>query len=167
MDSPRTEEIAEAPENAGPMSGRELLGASRQADETSGLARVVEDSAERLFETEPGRLDIDEEKTKSSLAELLVASVAASDTRPHGKLLIDDLSNTLDTSVSPGTLYPELHGLSDDGILTQHELVHTKVYGIDDRAAARERLLRGARTHLLLAQVLYSAVDSLEDRSRR
>lgn len=164
MNSPRAKDIAESSKSVEPVF-EELLSTEQQDGDASAFARVVEDSAERLFGAEPDALDIDDEKTKSSLAELLIASVAVTETRPHGKLLIEELSDTLDTSVSPGTLYPELHGLSDDGILTQHELVHTKVYSIDDSATARERLLRGAQTHLLLGQVLYSAVERLEDQS--
>lgn len=92
---------------------------------------------------------------------MLVALVVMADTDPHGKKLIDELSGALDTGVSPGTIYPGLHRLHDNGVLKQHELVQTKVYSVADQQAARDQLVRGAQTHLLLGRMLHSAAAEL------
>lgn len=102
-----------------------------------------------------------EELVKNSLDELLIVLVALRDGGTHGKGLMEDLSSLFDARLSPGTVYPRLHELEDDGILEMHELVRTKEYRIDDPEAARERIEAAMCQHLALGFVFYSALDEL------
>ncbi|ERH09237.1 MAG: hypothetical protein J07HX64_00990 [halophilic archaeon J07HX64] len=75
---------------------------------------------------------------------------------------MEKLSTSLDTSVSPGTLYPELHELHEEGVLEQQELVRTKVYDIGDSQVAREQLVESAQAHFMIGQILRDALRQLD-----
>lgn len=99
---------------------------------------------------------------KDSLQELLLALILISEEDTHGKGLMQNLSNSLNTNVSPGTMYPELHRLHEDGVLEQYDLVQTKAYHINDSQAARERLITSSQAHFLIGQILRNAVEQLD-----
>lgn len=103
----------------------------------------------------------DEETVKSDLDELLITLVGMRDSETHGKGLIEDISTLFDATLSPGTVYPRLHDLEEDGVLEMQELVRTKEYRIGDREASREKVADAMRQHLALGFFLYSALDEL------
>lgn len=129
----------------------------------NAVETLVQDSAQQLFGAQLDQVDISDAQVKDSLQELLIAFVAVSETDTHGKRLMNDLSNALGTNVSPGTMYPELHGLNEEGIFEQYELVRRKVYEIGDEQSAKEQLLESVQAHFLIAQILYAAVQDLDD----
>lgn len=120
---------------------------------------IVSSVTDQLF---PGRsFRFEEELVKNSLDELLLVLVALRDAETHGKGLMDDLAQLFDARLSPGTVYPRLHELEDDGILEMHELVRTKEYRIDDRDETRARIESTMAQHLALGFVFYSALEEL------
>lgn len=105
----------------------------------------------------------DEALIKASLEELLVALVALRDDGTHGKQVLDDLAEHFETMLSPGTVYPALHDLSDDGLLEQRELVKTKEYVIDGEEDARRSIAVAARQHLAMGFVMHQALEEFDD----
>ncbi|PSQ17870.1 PadR family transcriptional regulator [Halobacteriales archaeon QS_8_69_73] len=99
------------------------------------------------------------ERVKGSLDELLVTLVGARTSETHGQQLIEDLSEEFDTRLSPGTVYPRLHDLCDEGLLEQRELVRTKEYEISDQEAARELVSESARQHIALGLAFQAALE--------
>ncbi|WP_254837784.1 PadR family transcriptional regulator [Natronomonas marina] len=126
------------------------------ADDETAVSEIAS-AADRSVLSE--EFSFQEERIKGSLDELLVvlAGVRSSDT--HGKQLIEDLDDQFDTSLSPGTVYPRLHDLCDEGVLERRELVRTKEYTIDDPEAARETIAESARQHLALGLAFKAALE--------
>ncbi len=133
------------PTDAG-QSGREVRSEAIVAEATAGLA-AGEGFAFR------------EQLVKESLDELLVVLVALSDGSTHGKGLMGDLADAFGVHLSPGTVYPKLHDLADEGILEMHELVRTKEYRIADPEAARERVEGALQQHFALGAIFNSAIE--------
>lgn len=102
------------------------------------------------------------DRLRSDLDELLLALVAVREGGTHGKGLIDGIEELFGATLSPGTVYPHLHDLADEGVLTTHELVRCKEYRLDDPAGANERVAAAARQHLALGLFLRAAADELE-----
>ena len=102
----------------------------------------------------------EETHIKSSLDELLVSLVALRSADTHGKQLLDDLAEEFDTILSPGTVYPRLHELCDEGVLEQRELVKTKEYTLDDASSAEADVAAAAQQHLALGMVLRAALEN-------
>jgi hypothetical protein len=103
----------------------------------------------------------DEDLVTCSLDELLLSLVALRDDGTHGTGLIEDLGRLFDVEPSPGTVYPRLHGLEADGVLSRHELVRTKQYAIDDRPTAREQLESAMHQHLAVGMFLAAALETV------
>ena len=101
----------------------------------------------------------EEERVKGSLDELLVTLVGARTSETHGQQLIEDLSEEFDTRLSPGTVYPRLHDLCDEGLLEQRELVRTKEYEISDEETAQELVSESARQHIALGLAFQAALE--------
>lgn len=108
----------------------------------------------------PAEFEFDEELVKHDLEALLVPLVADSD-GANGKQLMETLADTFDTTVSPGTAYPLLHDLEEEGVFEMRELVRTKEYVIGDEEPAREHIEAAMRQHLALGFFLYSALEEL------
>ncbi len=137
----------DAPSPDGPSAGSEI-------DPEQVLSSVMETLAvEESFA-------FDDEIVKQNLDEILIALIALRD-GTHGKALIDDLSRLFDAELSPGTVYPRLHDIESDGILSMHELVRTKEYSVDDGDAAKERIERAMYHHLALGLFLHDSLDEL------
>jgi DNA-binding PadR family transcriptional regulator len=138
------------------------LVSEQQPETDSAVEDLVRETAQQLFGAHLEQLTLDDQQIKDSLEELLIAFVVVSETDTHGKKLMNDLSNAFGTNISPGTLYPELHGLNEDDVFEQYELVRRKVYEVGDERAARDRLVESVQAHFLIAQVLYAALQDLE-----
>ncbi|MEF8778430.1 MAG: helix-turn-helix transcriptional regulator, partial [Natronomonas sp.] len=114
---------------------RAELNGTGQADEPgTAISEVVSEVESSLFGNDS--FSFEETHVKSSLDELLLSLVALRNADTHGKQLLDDLAQEFDTILSPGTVYPRLHELCDEGVLEQRELVKTKEYTLDDAEAA-------------------------------
>lgn len=113
------------------------------------------------------RPTFDDDAVKGDLREILVALVALGETDTHGSGLMNDLSTLFDADLSPGTVYPRLHGLEDDGVLEMQELVRTKEYRVADGDAAREALRDRMEQHLTLAAFMHAALEELDGQATR
>lgn len=104
---------------------------------------------------------IDETVVKQNLEEILIALVTLRDDSTHGKALIEDLSDLFDAQLSPGTVYPCLHDLKNDDVLTMHELVRTKEYLINDQDASKDLIEEAMYQHLALGLFFHSSLQEL------
>ena len=123
-------------------------------------SEVVLEHVERaLFDGE--EFAFDEATVKSNLEEILLVLVAHRSSNANGKSLMGDLTAIFGTRLSPGTVYPQLHDLEEDGLLRVQELVRTKEYGVDDEDALAERVSAAMEQHLTLGLFLRAALAEL------
>lgn len=136
-----------------------------QADE--GFGGRGPQQPEALLETILGTVgsdssfEFDQGVVKQSLDELLVLLIAMRSEKSNGKALMADLSELFDSDLSPGTVYPTLHELENDGKLEMFELVRSKEYRVDDREQAAAMVDAAARQHLALGAFLHAAATEL------
>lgn len=137
---------------------RELIdeGSNEEVDSAAGL---LEDTADSLF---PGEtVDLDESVVKGNLDAILLALVTTQSSNTHGKGLMETLATAFDAEFSPGTVYPCLHDLEDEGCLETRELVRTKEYAVDDSELSADRIQQAARQHLLIGAFLDRVASEL------
>ena len=135
----------------------ELQGIENPEESGTAVAETVSEVEASLFGSE--QFTYEETHIKSSLDELLVSLVALRAADTHGKQLLDDLGEEFDTMLSPGTVYPRLHELCEEGLLDQRELVKTKEYVLDDSGDARSAVAAAARQHLALGMMFRAALE--------
>ena len=135
--------------------------ADSRTDPTERTEAVVEETADAIFDG--GRLAVDEGLVKQSLPELLTALVELRTSETHGKRVMDDLEEFFGVDLSPGTVYPVLHDLEEEGLLSMHELVQTKEYSVEDPKATAEMLRRTMGQHLALGLVFQRALEARDD----
>ncbi len=121
------------------------------------VEEMVRTVKRRLFGDQP--FEFEEAQVKTSLPELLIALIAVRSGGSNGKQLIQNLSSEFDTSLSPGTVYPALHELNDEGVVEKRELVRTKEYSLADYEVAGEMIATAAQQHLALGMVFKVALD--------
>jgi hypothetical protein len=137
------------------------------ASETDGVRLVPEQHSEAVLEDVTSTLfgqsgfQFRESVVKENLDEILLLLVAHRSSETNGKSLMSDLAAVFDTRLSPGTLYPQLHELEDEGLLQAQELVRTKEYRIDDEDALAERVTAAAEQHLTLGLFFHAALEEL------
>jgi hypothetical protein len=137
---------------------RELSSGS-EAGEISSPSTLLDDVSNALF---PGEeVSLDESVVKGNLDAVLLALVATQDHNTHGKGLMETLATAFGAEFSPGTVYPSLHDLEEEGCLETRELVRTKEYAVDDEELSRERVAAAARQHLLLGAFLQQVAGEL------
>jgi hypothetical protein len=130
---------------------RELINEhGSEGPESAGA--LLADTASTLFPGEP--VDLDESVVKGNLDAVLLALVATQSRDTHGKGLMETLASEFGAEFSPGTVYPCLHSLEDDGCLETRELVRTKEYAVDDADSSKARIQQAARQHLVLGAFL-------------
>ena len=135
------------------------LSTSEGGGEIESPSNLLDDVANALF---PGEtVDLDESVVKGNLDAVLLALVATQDHNTHGKGLMETLATAFGAEFSPGTVYPSLHDLEEDGCLETRELVRTKEYAVDDTDLSRERVTAAARQHLLLGAFLQQVAGDL------
>ena len=122
---------------------------------------VVEEAATTLHDERTP--SIDEGLVKQAPPELLTALVRLRTGESHGKGVMDDLEEYFGADLSPGTVYPVLHELADEGPLSVHELVQTKEYSVEDADAARGQLSAAMGDHPALGLVFRRALEELDD----
>ena len=144
------------------LSAGDELGATSpdapSAEQETDPEQVLSSVMERLAVEES--FAFDDEIVKQTLDEILIALISLRD-GTHGKALIDDLSRLFDAELSPGTVYPRLHDIENDGTLAMHELVRTKEYSVDDDEAAKSRIERAMYHHLALGLFLHDSLEEL------
>jgi hypothetical protein len=133
-----------------------------------GIRRAPDQEAEAILNRVLTQLDrpgyqFDEAAVKSTLAELLVALVNCCDQDTNGKRLMGDLATVFDTRLSPGTVYPQLHSLEDQGLLRSQELVRTKEYQIADTDVAYSLIETAMLRHQVLGLFFEGALESFDD----
>jgi DNA-binding PadR family transcriptional regulator len=132
-----------------------------RTEPTERTEAVVEETADALFDGR--RLAVDEGLVKQSLPELLAALVELRTSETHGKGVIDDLEEFFGVDLSPGTVYPVLHDLEEEGLLSVHELVQTKEYSVEDPEATAEMLRRAMEQHLALGLIFRQGLEAVSD----
>lgn len=140
---------------------RQELGESTEPGPQNRSERVLNSVIDELFPDQ--RFTFEEEMVKGSLDELLLVLVALREEGTHGKGLMEDLSTLFDARLSPGTVYPRLHEMSEEGDLEMHELVRTKEYQIDDHEQAREQAVAAMHQHLALGLFLRAALEEFPE----
>lgn len=140
------------------VSGHTLDRTSTPADsevEWDGLRSSVDEALG------DGGVTVDNGLVTESLDEILLAMIASSSAETHGTGLMNELERRFDVQLSPGTVYPRLHDLDEDGTLEVHELVQTKQYSIDDRSDAKSQIERAMHQHLAMGMFLQAALDAM------
>lgn len=103
----------------------------------------------------------EESVVKGNLDEILVLLVALRESETHGKGLMEDLATVFDSRLSPGTVYPRLHDLEEEGVLCMQELVRTKEYRIEDEETTKDLVESAMHQHLALGFFFYAALGEL------
>ena len=102
----------------------------------------------------------DEAIIKENLDEILLMLIALHG-ETHGKELLSDLTHLFGAQLSPGTVYPSLHTLEEEGVLSMHAKVRTKEYSIADEAFVRATIERTMLQHLAFGLLLYAFLPRL------
>jgi hypothetical protein len=121
---------------------------------------ILNEVVDVLFDGREFRFD--ESIVKENLEVVVLLLVANRSSGTHGKGLMGDLATIFDAHLSPGTVYPQLHDLEEDGLLEVRELVRTKEYCVEDEEALAERVTAAMEQHLALGLFLRAALDDLE-----
>lgn len=82
-----------------------------------------------------------------------------------GKELLEDVQTVFGTDLSPGTVYPHLTELADDGTLELRRLSKRKMYHLSDPETVFTRVDRTADQLLLFSLVLKTTLDRLRSQS--
>lgn len=138
---------------------RELSGENSSVEDPESPELLLEAVSDALFPE--SRVELDESVVKGNLEAVLLALVATQDRNTHGKGLMETLSTSFGADFSPGTVYPCLHDLEEDGCLETRELVRTKEYAVHDEELSRDQIEVAAQQHLALGAFLKRVSDNL------
>ena len=138
---------------------RELSGENSSVSDPESPELLLEAVSDALFPD--SSVDLDESVVKGNLEAVLLALVATQERNTHGKGLMETLSTSFGADFSPGTVYPCLHELEDEGCLETRELVRTKEYAVHDEDMSRERIEAAAQQHLALGAFLKRVSDNV------
>lgn len=105
-------------------------------------------------------VQFDEAIIKENLDEILLMLISLHG-EAHGKELLSDLTHLFGAQLSPGTVYPSLHSLEEEGVLSMHAKVRTKEYSIADDAVVRATVERTMVQHLAFGLLLYAFLPRL------
>jgi hypothetical protein len=138
---------------------RELSGENSSVSDPESPELLLEAVSDALFPN--SSVALDESVVKGNLEAVLLALVATQDRNTHGKGLMETLSTSFGADFSPGTVYPCLHDLEDEGCLETRELVRTKEYAVHDEDLARGHIETAAQQHLALGAFLKRVSDNI------
>ena len=135
-------------------------------DRSSRSAEESERDLERLLESVSDALDVEEvvfedALVKGNLEEFLLVLIAIHE-EAHGDQLLTDLERIFDARLSPGTVYPCLHDLEEEEVLSMHAKVRTKEYSIDDPAVVRETVEETMLQHLSFGLLLHAFLEAYD-----
>ena len=97
--------------------------------------------------------------------EILLLLIAVRD-GACGKELLQDIRRLFGADLSPGTVYPHLSDLADDGNLEMQKFSKRKVYRLSDSDAAISRIDHVADQLLLFSLVLKAMTDGKTNQSQ-
>lgn len=100
-------------------------------------------------------VDFEDALIKENLDEILLVLISLHG-ETHGKELLSDLSAFFETELSPGTVYPRLHALEEDDILSMHSKVRTKEYAIANEGQVHATVEEAMVQHLAFGLLLYA-----------
>jgi len=140
---------------------------SNVSESNSGI--VEESTTDVEYELEPvleeiavilelEELTLEEAIIKQNLDELLLVLLILHE-ESHGDELLTEIADSFDVRLSPGTLYPRLHDLEEQGVLSMHTKVRTKEYSIVDQDVVRDRLEATMVQHLAFGMLLYAGLE--------
>ncbi|MFC4542668.1 helix-turn-helix transcriptional regulator [Halosolutus amylolyticus] len=132
---------------------------------TEETTRDVERELDELMEQVNSALPTDEVQfdeaiIKENLDEILLMLITLHE-ETHGKELLSDLTHLFGAQLSPGTVYPSLHRLEEEDVLSMHAKVRTKEYSIADEANVRTTVERTMVQHLAFGLLLYAFLPRL------
>lgn len=116
---------------------------------------LEQDSVERKTAVDAG---LDRSFASEYLDELIIAILFRCD-EANGMDVIREFTHRFGVQFSPGTVYPHLHSLEEEGVLACRECVQTKEYRIDDQATAQEYIESSLTQLLVLSKLLGSVVS--------
>ncbi len=135
------------------------IGASSSG--TDDIVGEFDELIEQVIEALPtDDVQFDESMVKENLEEILLMLISLHG-ETHGKQLLSDLSHLFGAQLSPGTVYPSLHGMEEEEVLSMHAKVRTKEYSIADEAVARASIERTMLQHLAFGMLLYAFLPRL------
>lgn len=105
-------------------------------------------------------VQFDEAIIKENLEEILLMLIALHG-ETHGKELLSDLTHLFGAQLSPGTVYPSLHNLEEQEVLSMHAKVRTKEYSIADEEFVRATVEQTMVQHLAFGLLLYAFLPRL------
>lgn len=130
-------------------------------DPAAETAALLSETADTIHGGD--ELHVDDGLVKQSLSELLVLLVGLRQNDAHGKGVMNDLNRFFGTQLSPGTVYPALHDLEEEGLLEVRELVQTKEYFVDDETAVQESLREAMTQHLAMGFLFQRALEEFDE----
>ncbi|WP_222916805.1 helix-turn-helix transcriptional regulator [Natrinema sp. SYSU A 869] len=142
-----------------PKSSDRSLGSTEDA--TRDIERTLADLMEQVNGAFPADdVQFDEAMVRENLEEVLLVLITLHE-ETHGKELISDLTHLFDAQLSPGTVYPSLHDLEEDDVLSMHAKVRTKEYSIADEEYVHATVEQAMVQHLAFGLLLYAALPRL------
>lgn len=105
-------------------------------------------------------LQLDRSFASTYLDELIIAILCCRE-EANGMEIIRELTHRFGVQFSPGTVYPHLHSLEEEGTLACREAVQTKEYRIDDWHTARESLQSTVRQLSQLSAFLDASTQGI------
>lgn len=133
-------------------------------DVEDGAERKLEELSQTVVDALPVRgIHLKEELVKDNLEELLLLLIGLHG-ETHGKRLMTDVANLTDVQLSPGTLYPVLHDLESEGVLSMHKRVRTKAYEIAETEKAIAKLERSMIQHFTFGLLQYAFLSEYRRR---
>ena len=105
-------------------------------------------------------VQFDEALIKENLDEILLMLIALRE-ETHGTELLSDLTQIFGAQLSPGMVYPSLHDLEEEDVLSMHAKVRTKEYSIADEEYVRATVERTMIQHMAFGLLLYAFLPRL------
>ena len=131
------------------------------AESTADVERELDELMDQVNAALPtDDVQFDEALIKENLDEILLMLIALHE-ETHGKELLSDLTHLFGAQLSPGTVYPSLHNLEEEGVLSMHAKVRTKEYSIADEDVVRATVERTMVQHLAFGLLLYAFLPRL------
>lgn len=131
------------------------------AESTEDVERELDELMDQVNAALPtDDVTFDEALIKENLDEILLMLISLHE-ETHGKELLSDLTHLFGAQLSPGTVYPSLHNLEDEDVLSMHAKVRTKEYSIADEEFVRATVERTMVQHLAFGLLLYAFLPRL------
>ena len=131
------------------------------AESTKDVERELDELMDQVNAALPtDDVQFEEALIKENLDEILLMLIALHE-ETHGKELLSDLTHLFGAQLSPGTVYPSLHNLEDEDVLSMHAKVRTKEYSIADEEFVRATVERTMVQHLAFGLLLYAFLPRL------